>query len=61
MSLRASLLAFASIATLAITVLAPIGASAFADGGARLHRFAGHAHCGVLARVSHCRLDPYKS
>jgi hypothetical protein len=61
MSFRASILALASIATLAVTALAPTGASALADGSVRFNRFADHAHYGFLARVKHCRLDPYKS
>jgi hypothetical protein len=59
MSFRASMLALASIAALAITVLAPTGASAFADGSVHFYRFGGHAHYGLLHHRT--RLDPYKS
>ena len=61
MSLRASMLALASIAALAITVLAPTGASAFADGSVHFYRFGGHGHYSPLHHVSRTRLDPYKS
>ena len=61
MSLRAFILAVASIAVLAVTALAPTRAFAMADGSVRLARVASHAPNGFLARVRHCRPDPYKS
>ena len=61
MSIRASLLALASLAALATAALAPTSASAFADGSVRLHHFAGHSHYGFFCNRYSTRYDPYKS
>jgi hypothetical protein len=52
MSIRASLLALASIAALATAALATTNASAFADGSVRFHKFADHAHSVFFAKRS---------
>jgi hypothetical protein len=53
MSIRATVLALASIAALAAAVLAPTGASAFADGSVRFGCFAGHPHTGAFFQEAH--------